>query len=99
MLAGLFSVTLFYKEPDMLAKILALIQMLGDKAPALIQYLLDHKDQIVAVITLLTTLFGHKLAAHHGPVTAEHFLEHGKTHGIATGDLQELLAAIPAEEC
>lgn len=76
----------------MLAKILALIQMLGANAPALIAYLLANKDQIVAIVTLLTTLLGVK--ASRGKVTASQFLKEGKKNGIATGDLQELLAAL-----
>lgn len=80
--------------PTLLAKLLALLQKLGPQVLPLVEYLLAHKDQIASLIELLTTLFGTtpKTATE---VSADHVIEEGRKHGIATGDLQELLAALP----
>lgn len=78
----------------MLAQLMALLKALGPQAGILLQYLVDNKDQVIAIITLLTALLTPKTKRGEA-YSAEQFIEECRKHGIATGDGQELLTKLP----
>ncbi len=80
----------------MIANLIALLEKLGPNALALINYLIANKDQIASLIALLMTLFNVPATpAGKTAVSDSEFISACKKAGAATGDAQELLAALP----
>ncbi len=77
----------------MTANILALMEKIGPNAIVLINFLVDNKYGMAALIALLMTLFNVPPARQ--AVSDDEFIAACKKAGASTGDAQELLAAIP----